>query len=167
MVPLQEILPIYIDNMNNIGYINTAHLIGDIWSHSEKMKQYLPICSSNSWHASYTDCPVPDISLLAAMPGTPPPYDSTSSNGIEEEEPKSTKPYVIVGVIAAIVLIALLVFFIFFYPKNKASADNWEGTDCDSAATEVADSAVDSVDVYAADTVWTSEVEPSDSYEDE
>ena len=25
--------------MNNIGYINTAHLIGDIWSQSERMKQ--------------------------------------------------------------------------------------------------------------------------------
>ena len=110
---------------------------------------------------------VPTPPTSPTPPGTPPPYDSTSSNGIEKEEPKSTKPYVIVGVIAAIVLIALLVFFIFFYPKNKASADNWEGTDCDSAATEVADSAVDSVDVYAADTVWTSEVEPSDSYEDD
>ena len=25
--------------MNNIGYINTAYLIGDIWSQSERMKQ--------------------------------------------------------------------------------------------------------------------------------
>lgn len=26
--------------MNNIGYINTAHLNGEAWSHSERMKQY-------------------------------------------------------------------------------------------------------------------------------
>ena len=99
-------------------------------------------------------------------PGTPPPYDSTSSNGIEEEEPKSTKPYVIVGVIAAIVLIALLVFFIFFYPKNKAHSDG-ENYDWDSVAQVDSTAFVDSVADYPADTVWTSEVEPSDSYEDD
>ena len=99
-------------------------------------------------------------------PGTPPPYDSTSSNGIEEEEPKSTKPYVIVGVIAAIVLIALLVFFIFFYPKNKAHSEG-ENYDWDSVAQVDSTAFVDSVADYPADTVWTSEVEPSDSYEDD
>lgn len=99
-------------------------------------------------------------------PGTPPPYDSTSSNGIEEEEPKSTKPYVIVGVIAAIVLIVLLVFFIFFYPKNKAHSDG-ENYDWDSVAQVDSTAFVDSVADYPADTVWTSEVEPSDSYEDD
>ncbi len=99
-------------------------------------------------------------------PGTPPPYDSTSSYDFEEEEPKSTKPYVIVGVIAAIVLIALLVFFIFFYPKNKAHSD---GVNYDWDSVAQVDSAVfvDSVADYPADTVWTSEVEPSDSYEDD
>ena len=99
-------------------------------------------------------------------PGTPPPYDSTSSNGIEEEEPKSTKPYVIVGVIAAIVLIALLVFFIFFYPKNKAHSEG-ENYDWDSVAQVDSTAFVDSVADYPADTVWTSEVEPSDSYEED
>lgn len=99
-------------------------------------------------------------------PGTPPPYDSTSSYDFEEEEPKSTKPYVIVGVIAAIVLIALLVFFIFFYPKNKAHNDG-ENYDWDSVAQVDSTVFVDSVADYLADTVWTSEVEPSDSYEDD
>ena len=99
-------------------------------------------------------------------PGTPPPYDSTSSYDFEEEEPKSTKPYVIVGVIAAIVLIALLVFFIFFYPKNKAHSEG-ENYDWDSVAQVDSTAFVDSVADYPADTVWTSEVEPSDSYEDD
>lgn len=99
-------------------------------------------------------------------PGTPPPYDSTSSYDFEEEEPKSTKPYVIVGVIAAIVLIALLVFFIFFYPKNKAHS-NGVNYDWDTVAQVDSTVFVDSVADYPADTVWTSEVEPSDSYEDD
>ena len=72
----------------------------------------------------------------------------------------------IVGVIAAIVLIALLVFFMFFYPKNKAHSEG-ENYDWDSVAQVDSTAFVDSVADYPADTVWTSEVEPSDSYEDD